>query len=307
MLSHCQRKTENGESRCRVLEQIQLAWSEPLQVFICKEHCRMLPGDYIWRHITSRDHPGKYPNVTRYDFFLAIMHHMSRCYPLVSTQRLSDVKNALPRTLPAPLIFQEAKPKHSQGARVMKRYKCPVPHCDVWSAENSGHGGPLAEHTKHFRSHPEEERKNYDSVSVPAQSTQRVEAGAGRSKKKKLTGFSHVFIILAADHPSPANPDSDHLEAATTNQMWSAAFGWDDYLAELVKSAEDRPQILQKNRALVALPSRERVRRSLNPAAKALEQGLLLSNLLNFSYLRDAVGWVHNQTSSFRALFQQGK
>jgi len=61
--------------------------------------------------------------------------------------------------------------------------------------------------------------------------------------------------------------------------------------------------VVAKLRDLVALPSKARVEKSTNEVTKALEQGLLLSNSLNLTYMKDGARWVASKHPSIRTRF----
>jgi hypothetical protein len=284
---------------CPCLAFLGLQWYEELGCLICMQHNKLIPGDYLWMHL-SRSHPGKYPGTTREAVFKAALSHIVGCHPGIKNQSTADVKSSLPARLAAPIPLQLSD--------VLMRYKCPVPGCPQWTHQNKSRGAPEAEHKRHLKTHSAGEVDPLSQSPVIPQWTQRVDIGAGKSKCQESTGATHCFLlppftlppsVLGA--PPPLFPSADITAPSTQN--WAESLGWEDYIATLACRAGSRSKAVAKLRDLVALPSKARIAKCMNEVTRALEQGLLLSNALNLTYMKDGAKWVASMHPSVCAQF----
>lgn len=281
---------------CPSLTFFELQWHEELGCLVCWQHNRLVPGNYVWRHL-SISHPGRYAGTTRATVFNAALCHIVGCHPGIKHQSSADVKNSLPAHLEAPISMQSCD--------VAMRYKCPAPGCPQWTHQNKSRGAPEAEHKRHLKTHSLSEIDPCSQYLVIPEWTQRVDLGAGRSKSHGPTGDTHCFTV-----PPPALPPlvleapfTSADDVAPSTQNWAESLGWEDHVATLARQAGGRMKVVAKLRDLVALPSKERVRKSTNEVTQVLEKGLLLSNYLNLTYMRDGAEWVASKHTSIRARF----
>lgn len=271
-----------------------LQWHEEIGCFLCAQHSRLLPGNFIRQHL-SRSHKGRYQGIHRADVFNAALSHFVGCYPKIKHQSTADVKNSLPTELTTPLPL--ARP-----CELMFRYKCPVEGCPQWSHQNKGKGIPEADHNRHLKSH--DAKAIASCRPVIAQWTQRVDIGAGRSKLNELSGDTHCFILPFPPSmaPQPSLFATGDLTAPST-QSWPGLLGWEEYIKALTRKFGGRQKAVEKLRDLVALPSKKRLAKNTNQLMEALEKGLLLSNSINMTYMKDGVKWVEDQHHLVRARF----
>ncbi|KAH8977087.1 hypothetical protein EDB83DRAFT_2642345 [Lactarius deliciosus] len=291
-----QRSTSTAPHTCQCPEAFRLQWYEEVGCLLCMQHMKLIPGDYVWKHL-SRFHPQKYTGVFRATVFKAALSHIVGCYPQIKNQTTIDVKNSLPMQLSTPLPL---------ACELVMRYKCPVTGCPQWTHQNKGRGAPEAEHNRHLKTHSTQELASC-RLAV-AQPTQMVDIGAGRTKANELTGKTHCFTF-----PIPSQTQSllatprqslfpvDHVTPSTQN--WAVSLGWEDYIATLAHQLGGHQKAVTKLRDLVTLPSKRRLEQTTNTVMKTLERGLLLSNSLNQTYMKDGVKWVDDKHHLIRARF----
>jgi hypothetical protein len=91
--------------------------------------------------------------------------------------------------------------------------------------------------------------------------------------------------------------------AAPSTQTWPVVLGWEDEMLKLTHLLGSRDNAAKKLFDLVELPSKARVACSSDGIAKAVEQGLALSNRLNIKYLKDGAEWVMRLHPIIRRVF----
>jgi hypothetical protein len=285
---------------CPCLQLISLRWCEVLGSMFCEEHFRLVPGNYIWKHV-GRSHTFTHGGITKATFLKAVLYHAVRCHPAIKDQSTPDVKSRLPVQLEAPLSH---RPRD-----LLMRYKCPLIGCPTWTHQNNSRGSFDAEHIRHFKTHTAQERASCSSITVVAQWTQMVEIGSGKGKSHDTRGDKHYFTFPSTFEPSMAAgiPRASSFTvvdlAAPSTQNWPTALGWEDYISTLARGSSSRVKIVEKLRDLVALPSKARVEKCRDEVTMAVERGLLLSNALNLTYMQDGVMWVNGMHSMIRARF----
>lgn len=272
-----------------------LEWNEDISCFLCTQHSRLIPGDYIWQHL-SKAHKQKYVGITRATVFKAALSHIMGCYPLIKNQSTTHVKGGLPAQLATPLPLP--------ACELTMRYKCPVMSCPKWIHKNKGRGSPEAEYNRHMTCHTAAKENTSCHLAI-AQWTQLVDIGAGRSKLNKLSGDTHCFTFPSISQTLPVSTSLfatvDHTAPST--QSWAVSLGWEEYVKSLALQLGSRQKAVTKLQDLVALPSKKRILKITNSTMMALEEGLLLSNKLNQTYMKAGVKWVNDNHRLVSAQF----
>lgn len=280
---------------CPCLTFLDLSWEEALGCVFCHKHQRLLQGDFIWSHIAARGHPaeGKFAKAKLSTVYRALLCHATHCHPIIKEQSAADVKANLPKYLDQPLSLP--LPNNS----VNLRYKCPVKNCRVWTAVNRGKGSPQSEHISHFRGHPLTDQRSCSGYDVPAQRTQLVDIGAGKSKLKTPLGEIHYFLlpdivdvlsltVLTAEAVSLTR----HNPSAPSTQKWGQELGWDNYISAISRNGATPKGATAKLRELVARPSIDLVNNAVDDSSRAVEKALLTGTIINKRYLEDGAQWV---------------
>ncbi|KAI9430557.1 hypothetical protein H4582DRAFT_2063715 [Lactarius indigo] len=96
-----------------------------------------------------------------------------------------------------------------------------------------------------------------------------------------------VDIGAGRTTPQPSLFTVNHIAPFT--QSWAVLLGREDYVSTLVHQFGSHQKAVKKLCDLVTLPSKTRLAKITNTIGKALEHGLLLSNSLNQTYMKDGV------------------
>lgn len=183
--------------------------------------------------------------------------------------------------------------------------------CDTWSAVNGGdraRGSLDVQHRKHFSQHSKEQQDScLQGGIVPAQRTQLIEIGAGRT----TNSTTHYFIISDPTNGSPetavataseAELLTRHNPAASSANTWPHDLGWDQFISAAVANVDHKGAVAKLHKG-VARPSIAQVRNAPDEVSKAVEKALLLGDNLNMKYLQEGAQWVTNQHSSIASKF----
>lgn len=269
-------------------------WLDALQSIFCKTHHRLIPGNYIWKHL-SRSHPEKFEGITRADVLNAFLYHLMKCHPSVVNQSTHDVKQKLPMQLEIPL---PRDPDQKESDYLKLRYQCPEHNCTSWIQINESKGARESELRRHVKNEHPGAKPVVNGAYTPKW-TEEVEIGAGKfAKRKDGSGDHHYFTFPPKFTPgtaltAPQLPSIANVElAAPSTQTWATKLGWEDELSNLAYSLGGRRNAAKKLLDLTELPSKARIERSNDDVSKALEHALLLSNRLNLKYLKDGAEWV---------------
>ncbi|KAF8332179.1 hypothetical protein F5887DRAFT_922500 [Amanita rubescens] len=286
---------------CPLLEFFQLKWDNLLNCLYCCTHHRLLPGNYVWQHI-SRQHKDRHSGIRRSSLLEAFLGHLKGCHPTIVDQSTEDLKKNLPCSLNYPLS--------SHSSSIALRYKCQVSSCLSWISANNSKGAHILEYVRHLKSKHKLDNKEHEiAIQVQPQWTEMVEIAGGKSQMGK-GGDVHWFLLpsYSPDYNGACLEDGPAIfkstQVAAASELWPTKIGWCNEL-EQISMCLGLPltEVINILQDLARPPSLDIFRKCDDEITQSIEHGLIQSNKLSLKYFSEGLQWVDGNLCAFGFLF----